>query len=326
MKLAAQKVLRIREVPVFLALVLVVLITGIANPEFFTVSGLQDVLLGVAIITVLAVAQTLVIVMKHIDLSVGSTIGFTAFLIGDASSRGESVWYCLGLALFVGLIVGAANGFMVAYLKLPSLVVTLATLYIVRGVFNEIAGGTTITEDMVPDAINFLGLNTFFSIPYLFLIGFILMFVVGFIMKRIRAARDLYAIGSNLPAAELVGIPVARRVFFAYLAVGAVSGLAGAVLLARFNTAAANSGAGLELNVVAACVVGGVAIAGGIGTVYGAVIGAILLQTITLALGALGIPQFWQQAVNGILLIGAIALDKYLSSRVKPTSIMGANS
>lgn len=326
MKLAAQKVLRIREVPVFLALVLVVIITGIANPEFFTVSGLQDVLLGVAIITVLAVAQTLVIVMKHIDLSVGSTIGFTAFLIGDASSRGESVWYCLGLALFVGLIVGAANGFMVAYLKLPSLVVTLATLYIVRGVFNEIAGGTTITEDMVPDAINFLGLNTFFSIPYLFLIGFILMFVVGFIMKRIRAARDLYAIGSNLPAAELVGIPVARRVFFAYLAVGAVSGLAGAVLLARFNTAAANSGAGLELNVVAACVVGGVAIAGGIGTVYGAVIGAILLQTITLALGALGIPQFWQQAVNGILLIGAIALDKYLSSRVKPTSIMGANS
>lgn len=326
MKLAAQKVLRIREVPVFLALVLVVLITGIANPEFFTVSGLQDVLLGVAIISVLAVAQTLVIVMKHIDLSVGSTIGFTAFLIGDASSRGESVWYCLGLALFVGLLVGAANGFMVAYLKLPSLVVTLATLYIVRGVFNEIAGGTTITEDMVPDAINFLGLNTFFSIPYLFLIGFILMFVVGFIMKRIRAARDLYAIGSNLPAAELVGIPVARRVFFAYLAVGAVSGLAGAVLLARFNTAAANSGAGLELNVVAACVVGGVAIAGGIGTVYGAVIGAILLQTITLALGALGIPQFWQQAVNGILLIGAIALDKYLSSRVKPTSIMGANS
>jgi rhamnose transport system permease protein len=127
-----------------------------------------------------------------------------------------------------------------------------------------------------------------------------------------------------LLAAELGGIPVARRVFLAFLATGAVSGLAGAVLLARFNTAAANSGNGLELSVVAACVVGGVAIAGGVGTVYGAVIGAVLLQAITMALGALGVPQFWQLAVNGTLLIAAISLDRYLSTRVKPTSIMGA--
>jgi rhamnose transport system permease protein len=324
MKSLATKLFRIRELPVFLALVIVVIITGTANPEFFTLSGFQDVTLGVAIVAVLAVAQTLVIVMKHIDLSVGSTIGFSAYLIGDASSKGHGFWYCMGLALALGLAVGAANGFMVAYLQLPSLVVTLGTLYIVRGIFNEVAGGNTITEDMVPGPINFIGLNTFFGIPYLFIVAFVLMIIVGFIMKRIRSARDLYAIGSNLLAAELGGIPVARRVFLAFLATGAVSGLAGAVLLARFNTAAANSGNGLELSVVAACVVGGVAIAGGIGTVYGAVIGAILLQAITMALGALGIPQFWQLAVNGTLLIAAISLDRYLSTRVKPTSIMGA--
>jgi rhamnose transport system permease protein len=324
MKSLATKLFRIRELPVFLALVIVVIITGTANPEFFTLSGFQDVTLGVAIVAVLAVAQTLVIVMKHIDLSVGSTIGFSAYLIGDASSKGHGFWYCMGLALALGLAVGAANGFMVAYLQLPSLVATLGTLYIVRGIFNEVAGGNTITEDMVPGSINFIGLNTFFGIPYLFIVAFVLMIIVGLIMKRIRSARDLYAIGSNLLAAELGGIPVARRVFLAFLATGAVSGLAGAVLLARFNTAAANSGNGLELSVVAACVVGGVAIAGGIGTVYGAVIGAILLQAITMALGALGIPQFWQLAVNGTLLIAAISLDRYLSTRVKPTSIMGA--
>lgn len=324
MKSLVSKFFKVRELPVFLALVIVVLITGSANPQFFTLSGFQDVTLGVAVVAVLAVAQTLVIVMKHIDLSVGSTIGFSAYLIGDASSKGHGFWYCMGLALALGLAVGAANGFMVAYLKLPSLVVTLGTLYIVRGVFNEVAGGNTITEDMVPGPINFIGLNTFFGIPYLFLVAFILMLIVGFVMRRIRSARDLYAIGSNLLAAELGGIPVARRVFLAFLATGAVSGLAGAVLLARFNTAAANSGNGLELSVVAACVVGGVAIAGGTGTVYGAVIGAVLLQAITMALGALGIPQFWQLAVNGTLLIAAISLDRYLSTRVKPTSIMGA--
>ena len=325
MKTLIQKALRVREVPVFLGLVIVVLITGIANPAFFTLSGFQDITLGVAVVATLAVAQTLVIVMKHIDLSVGSTIGFSAFLIGDASSKGHGFWYCMALALALGLAVGAANGYMVAYLKLPSLVVTLATLYIVRGLFNEIAGGTTITEDMVPRPINFMGLNTFFGVPYLFIVAIVLMLLVGFVMKRIRSARDLYAIGSNLAAAELVGIPVARRVFLAFLATGAVSGLSGAVLLARFNTAAANSGNGLELSVVAACVVGGVAIAGGIGTAYGAVIGAILLQAITMALGALGVPQFWQLTVNGILLIAAISLDRYLSTRVKPTSIMGTN-
>ena len=325
MKNLIQKTLKVREIPVFLGLLIVVLITGTANPAFFTLSGFQDITLGVAVVATLAVAQTLVIVMKHIDLSVGSTIGFSAYLIGDASSKGHGFWYCMALALGLGLVVGAVNGYLVAYLKLPSLVVTLATLYIVRGLFNEIAGGNTITEDMVPKAINFMGLNTFFGIPYLFLVAVILMLVVGFIMKRLRPARDLYAIGSNLAAAELVGMPVARRVFLAFLATGAVSGLAGAVLLARFNTAAANSGNGLELSVVAACVVGGVAIAGGIGTVYGAVIGAVLLQAITMALGALGVPQFWQLTVNGILLIAAISLDRYLSTRVKPTSIMGTN-
>lgn len=325
MKSLIQKTLKVREIPVFLGLLIVVFITGTANPAFFTLSGFQDITLGVAVVATLAVAQTLVIVMKHIDLSVGSTIGFSAYLIGDASSQGHGFWYCMALALALGLAVGAVNGYLVAYLKLPSLVVTLATLYIVRGLFNEIAGGNTITEDMVPKTINFMGLNTFFGIPYLFLVAVILMLVVGFIMKRLRPARDLYAIGSNLAAAELVGIPVARRVFLAFLATGAVSGLAGAVLLARFNTAAANSGNGLELSVVAACVVGGVAIAGGIGTVYGAVIGAVLLQAITMALGALGVPQFWQLTVNGILLIAAISLDRYLSTRVKPTSIMGTN-
>lgn len=326
MKSFLNAMLRVRELPVFIFLILVAVVTGIANPAFFTLSGLQDVLLGVAVIATLAVGQTLVIVMKHIDLSVGSTIGFTSYIIGAASSWHHDIWWGLGVSLAIGLAVGAANGFMVAYLKLPSLVVTLATLYIVRGIFNEIAGGDSVTQDRVPEAIKFMGLNTFYGIPVLFVIAFILMILVGLYMRRARAARDLYAIGSNLPAAELVGIPVARRVFLAFLATGAISGLGGALLLSRFTFAAANAGTGLELNVVAACVVGGVAIAGGVGTVYGAVIGAVLLQTITQALGALGVPQFWQQAVNGILLISAISLDRYLSSRVKPTSIMGSNS
>lgn len=320
------KVIRIREVPVFLGLVIVFVGTGLLNPIFFTPSVINDILFGVAIVAILAIAQTFVIVMRHIDLSVGSVIGFTSFLIGDLSSQGYSLAAVLTVALLVGAVVGAINGFLVAYLGLPSLVVTLATLYIVRGVFNEVGKGKTVVESMVPAELNWMGLNRFFGVSYLFIVVVFLMVIVGVFMHRARSARDLYAIGSNVNAAELVGIPVQKRVFLAFIATGAISGLAGAIMLARFSSSSTQSGLGIELLVIAACVVGGVSIAGGTGSVYGAVIGAVLLQTILMAIGALGIPQFWQLAVNGALIIGAIGLDRYLSTRVKSTNVMGASS
>lgn len=321
---AIPAIFRAREFPVFVAFLVVMGATSLAVPQFFSTKVALDLFLGVAVISILAIAQTFVIVMRHIDLSVGSTVGFSAYLIGDAYTKGFGLEVSMLLAIGLGVTVGAVNGFLVAYLRLPSLVVTLASLYIVRGIFNEVAKGQTIIQSEVPPVINWLGLNQLFGIPYLFIIGVTLMFVAGFVMRRIRAARDLYAIGSNPPAAELAGIPVARRVFLAFVTTGAISGLAGAVLLGRFNNANPNSGLGMELLVVAACVVGGVTIAGGVGTVYGAFMGAVLLQGITLSIGALGVPQFWQQAVNGLLIIGAIALDRYLSTRIKTTTIMGS--
>ncbi|MEZ7827536.1 MAG: ABC transporter permease [Aquiluna sp.] len=318
------QLIRAREFPVFIALVIVLGLTSVAVPHFFSAKVAVDLFLGVSVIALLAIAQTFVIVMRHIDLSVGSTVGFAAFLIGDSYSKGFGLEVSMLLAIGLGVTVGAVNGFLVAYLKLPSLVVTLASLYIVRGIFNEFASGETIIESEVPPVVNWLGLNRLFGIPYLFIIGLVVLLIAGFVMKRVKAARDLYAIGSNPAAAELAGIPVARRVFFAFISTGALTGLAGALLLGRFNSANPNSGLGLELLVVAACVVGGVTIAGGAGSVFGAFFGALLLQGITLSIGALGIPQFWQQAVNGSLIIGAIALDRYLSTRVKTTTIMGS--
>jgi len=318
------QLMRARELPVFAALVIVMGLTSVAVPHFFSAKVAVDLFLGVSVIALLAIAQTFVIVMRHIDLSVGSTVGFAAFLIGDSYSKGFGLEVSMLLAIGLGVTVGAVNGFLVAYLKLPSLVVTLASLYIVRGIFNEFASGETIIESEVPPVLNWLGLNRLFGVPYLFIIGLVVLLIAGLVMKRVKAARDLYAIGSNPAAAELAGIPVARRVLFAFMSTGALTGLAGALLLGRFNSANPNSGLGLELLVVAACVVGGVTIAGGAGSVFGAFFGALLLQGITLSIGALGIPQFWQQAVNGSLIIGAIALDRYLSTRVKTTTIMGS--
>jgi len=316
------KISAIREIPVAIALALVLGVTAIANPAIISRSGALDIFLGVSVVAFLTVGQTLVIAMKHVDLSVGSTIGFSAWVIGKMKADGHSLFYTLFVVLVIGLVIGALNGYLVAYLELPSLVVTLATMYIVRGVFSQISSGRTIIASEVPKPISFIGLNSLFIIPYMFVVVVVLVLVAGNIMHRARSARDLYAIGSNLPAAKLAGIPVPKRVFSAFLVNGLLASFGGIILLSRFNAADTNSGLGLELNVIAACVVGGVAIAGGVGTVYGALLGAILLQSITMALGALGVGQFWQLAVNGLLLILAISLDRYLTLRVKPSTIM----
>jgi len=179
---ALGRLIRVREVPVLLGLVIVFVGTGLLNPIFFSVSILNDILFGVAIVATLAIAQTFVIVMRHIDLSVGSVVGFTSFLIGDLSSKGFSLGAVLLAALLVGASVGAVNGFLVAYLGLPSLVVTLATLYIVRGIFNEVGKGQTIVESMVPEELNWLGLNRLFGISYLFIIVLVLMVFAGFLI------------------------------------------------------------------------------------------------------------------------------------------------
>ncbi len=317
-----RNLLKIRELPIAVVLVAFFSIAALGNHALFSFSGLHDLLFGSSIICLLVSAETLIIVMKHIDLSIGSTIGFASYIIGKNASNGHGLLYCLILGVLFGLAVGAVNGVLVAYFKLPSLVVTLGTLYLVRGLFNQVAGGDFINSDKVPHVLTFMASHTFVRIPYLFIVSLVLALIVGFYMRNFRSGRDLYAIGSNLPAAYLAGIKVEKRTFWAFTAAGGIAGLGGALLIARFGQAQANSGLGIELSVVAACVVGGVAIAGGIGTVFGAIIGALLLQTIVLALGALGVSQFWQGVVNGALLIAAISLDKVLSARSQRTQIM----
>lgn len=320
------KFFAIREIPVAIALVIVLTVTAIANPAIVSHSGALDIFLGVSVVAFLTVGQTLIIAMKNVDLSVGSVIGFSAWTIGKSTAEGNSLFISILLILLIGVTVGSINGYLVAYLKLPSLVVTLATMYITRGIFAQISSGRTIIASEVPKPVSFIGLNSLSIFPYMFVIVVVLVLISGNILHRLRPARDLYAIGSNLPAAQLAGIPVAKRTFAAFLTNGVLASLGGIILLSRFNAADTNSGMGLELNVIAACVVGGVAMAGGVGTVYGALIGALLLQSITMALGALGVGQFWQQAVNGLLLILAISLDRYLSLRVKPTTILRVKS
>jgi rhamnose transport system permease protein len=224
------------------------------------------------------------------------------------------------VALLVGVAAGAAcgavNGSLVAAARVPALVVTLGTLYVFRGLDYSWASGQQINAADMPRAFLRFGTASVLGVPVLALIALVLVLVVGFYLRSYRSGRELYAIGSDPDAARLSGIPVGRRVFAAFVANGALAGLAGVLYAARFGTLDATVGAGLELTVIAAAVVGGVAIFGGSGTVFGAAVGALLLQTITSSLVVLRINAFWQQAVVGALILAAIGLDRLLVARL----------
>ncbi|GAC1369520.1 MAG: ABC transporter permease [Pseudarthrobacter sp.] len=314
---ALASVLRLRELPVLLALALLVIVTYLINPLFLTPQGVKDLLLNATIIMILAAGQTLLIITRNIDLSVGSMLGLVAFGTGSIFSAmpGLPIVAVFAAGMAFGAFMGAFNGVLVTVAKVPALVITLGTLYVFRGLNNAWAGGKQFFAGDRPDAFGALSVNTILGFPMITLLAVAVVIAVALYMSGTRPGRDLYAIGSDPDAATAFGIKVSKRVFLAFLANGALAGLAGVLYASRFNSVGATTGTGMELTVVAAAVVGGVAIFGGSGSVAGAALGALLLTTITSSLTALRVDKFWQQAIVGVLILTAIIIDRVASLR-----------
>ncbi|WBB60672.1 ABC transporter permease [Streptomyces sp. WMMC500] len=309
-------VFRARELSIGGALVLLILCTWIANPGFLDDQGVEDLLLNSSILVLLAVGQSVVVITRNIDLSVGSVVGLTAFACGDfvsGTDHGAFTVVLLGIAL--GTACGLVSGLLVSFGKVPALVVTLGMLYVIQGLDYWWAGGEQINAANLPDDVLSLGTGSVLGIPYLPLITFAVLAGTAYYLRSYTGGRELYAIGSNPEAARLAGIPIRRRVLGAYAFSGAVAGFAGALWLARFGTVVADAANGWELTVVSAVVVGGVAITGGVGSVWGAALGAALLTTIGSALVVLKVSSFWQQAITGVLLLAAITTDRIVQRR-----------
>ncbi|WAP59530.1 ABC transporter permease [Streptomyces sp. S465] len=310
-------VFRAREISIAGALVLLVLFTWIAEPRFLDDQGIKDLLLNAAILVLLAVGQSVVVITRNIDLSVGSVVGLSAFACGKfVSGTDHGVLTVLVLGVLVGAGCGVVSGALVSFGRVPALVVTLGMLYIIQGVDYWWAQGEQINAADVPQSVLDLGSGGVLGVPYLPLISFVVLTGTAYVLRGYRGGRELYAIGSSPEAARLAGVPIRRRVLGAYLFSGAVSGFAGALWLARFGTVVADNAHGWELTVVSAVVVGGVAIVGGTGTVWGAALGALLLTTISGALAVLKVDSFWQDAIAGALLLAAISVDRIVRVRM----------
>ncbi len=314
----ATTVLKSRELSILLVLVALIAVATFQTPSFLlSNNGWRDLLLTPSLLLLLAVGQAVVIITRNVDLSVGSVLALTAYLTGRLfiDVPGIPVVAVFAAGVVVGGLLGLINGLLVAVARVPALVITLGTLYVYRGAVLTWAGSDRVNAGDLPDGFLDLGTASVLRIPVLTIIALAVLAAVGYFLHSHRAGRELYAIGSDPDAAVLYGLPVKRRVIGSFVLSGALAGLAGVLYTARYGTVSSGAGSGVELEAVAAVVIGGVAIFGGSGTVWGAAIGAFLLVTIDRALPILGIPDFWQRAVVGVLILSAIVLDRVLVAR-----------
>lgn len=308
---AGARVLRVflsrPEAPALVFLAALVVVFSLANDRFLQVGNLESIVSSVAVLGVIALAVNQVILCGEIDISTGSMLGLCAVAAGAVATNVGGLLLPLLAGVGVGAAAGAINGLLVTLGRIPAIIVTLGMLYALRGVILLVTGGTWITG--IPTETRVLGTGTILGVGYpvvLLVALFLVMEVVG---RHSTWGRDVFAVGGNRRAARFAGLPIDRVRFLAFVLVGIFVGIASVIYMGRTGSVQTNAGTGLELQVVAAVVIGGTSISGGRGSALAALTGAVLIGVILNGLILLGVPGIWQDAVLGGLILLAVATD-----------------
>ncbi|MBS9782970.1 MAG: ribose ABC transporter permease [Pasteurella sp.] len=290
-------------------LVLIVIIFSFIAPHFMSEANIMNITRQASINIVLAAGMTFVILTGGIDLSVGSILGVTAVMGLVASLNPALAEFAVPIALLAGLGMGVFNGLLVAYAGLPPFIVTLGTYTALRGAAYLVADGTTVINSNI--SFSWIGNNYLGPVPWLVVIAFAVVAVCWFILRRTTLGTHIYAVGGNLEAARLTGIKVSVVLIFVYAASGLLSGLGGVMSASRLFSANGNLGMGYELDAIAAVILGGTSFVGGIGTIVGTLIGALIIATLNNGMTLMGVSYFWQLVIKGAVIIVAVLIDKY---------------
>jgi len=296
-----------RELWVGVAIVALFAALAIVRPEYFGRGNLIDLFLANVAVLIIAAGMTLVMLAGEIDISVGSAFAVCAVSAGALSKTGAPVLLVIAAVCVLGALLGALNGALVAYLRLPSIVVTLAMMIVLRDSLRWITQGAWV-QDLPPD-FQWLGLSQGTYPVAAGLIAVAIAAALAWGLRHTAAGRVCYATGSSRDAARLAGVNTSLVTLCAFASLGALTGLAAVLNAMRFNQIPANTGLGLELKVIAAVVVGGTAITGGRGTLAGTVLGVVLLGAIGPALTFLGVSAYWERAIQGAIILVAVAAD-----------------
>jgi rhamnose transport system permease protein len=314
--------IRFREAGISIFILVLVLLVTLRAPSFLTTDNLNDILLNISILVIAALAQTMVIITHGIDLSISSMIGLVAMMVAFVVKQNPEISIVLAvvLGMALGSVLGMFNGLIITYGKVPPIIATLGTLSIYRGLVFFYSQGTWINSFELPKSFKMLSKGTSLGLPNMVIIAIFVALAVHYFLNYTRTGRDIYAVGTNPDAAQFAGIRKERIIFLVYLLSGLLSGLAAVLWASRFESAQTNTAMGFELQTVAASVVGGVSISGGVGTVPGVLLGALLLGIIQNSLTLIRISPFWQLAAQGLLILIAVISDKWILNRVEKTS------
>jgi rhamnose transport system permease protein len=310
---------RLREFGIFVALAVTVLFFSIRATNFATVGNWQDIATDVAMVVVVAVGETMVVLTRNIDLSVGSIVGLTAYVSSNTLAHHHDLPLIVValIAIGIGLACGIGNGLLVAVGRVPAIIATLATLSIYRGVLFEVTHGQNVFASQLPQGFLDFAAQKPAGLPSLAWIALGVALVGAAVLRWAPWARDFYAIGSNPDAARLAGVRVGRRIMTAFAISGALAGLGGFMFAARFASVDAVAGRNFEFDVVTAVVIGGVNVFGGSGTVLGAVLGAVLVATIQNGFTLLRISEFWKIFFDGAAIVAAVTADALITQRIQ---------
>ncbi len=293
-------------------LLIFILIVSFLSDSFLTSGNIINVLRQTSVNAIIAAGMTFVILTGGIDLSVGSIFAFSgavaAFLLAD----GQPALVAVGAALLIGLAIGIGNGFFIVRWNLQPFIVTLATMTIFRGATLVFTDGRPISTGREAEALLFgkIGSGSILGMPTPILLMILVFALSYFILKHMRIGRYIYATGGNQEATRLSGVSIAKVKLFAYGICGLFAALAGVIITARLSSAQPTAGAGYELDAIAAVVLGGTSLAGGVGSIFGTVMGAMIIGILNNALNLLDVTSYYQQLAKGLVILLAILLDR----------------
>ncbi|HGN9460718.1 TPA: autoinducer 2 ABC transporter permease LsrC [Klebsiella pneumoniae] len=299
--------LKNRELSAFFAIVALFVVLVALNPAYFSLQTLAMIFASSQILCLLALGATLVMLTRNIDVSVGSTVGLCAIAVGVALNNGYGLSTAIAFALAIGALAGAFNGLLVVGLRIPAIVATLGTLGLYRGVMLLWTGGKWI--EGLPDSLKSLSEPAFIGVSPLGWLVLALLLAGGWLLSRTAFGRDFYAVGDNLAAARQLGVAVNRTRMLAFTLNGMLAACAGIVFAAQIGFVPNQTGSGLEMKAIAACVLGGISLLGGTGTLLGAFLGAFFLTQIDTVLVLFRLPAWWNDFIAGLVLLGVLVLD-----------------
>ncbi|EPY4583549.1 autoinducer 2 ABC transporter permease LsrC [Klebsiella variicola] len=299
--------LKNRELSAFFAIVALFAVLVALNPAYFSLQTLAMIFASSQILCLLALGATLVMLIRNIDVSVGSTVGLCAIAVGVALNNGYGLATAIAFALAIGALAGAFNGLLVVGLRIPAIVATLGTLGLYRGVMLLWTGGKWI--EGLPDSLKSLSEPAFIGVSPLGWLVLALLLAGGWLLSRTAFGRDFYAVGDNLAAARQLGVAVNRTRMLAFTLNGMLAACAGIVFAAQIGFVPNQTGSGLEMKAIAACVLGGISLLGGTGTLLGAFLGAFFLTQIDTVLVLFRLPAWWNDFIAGLVLLGVLVLD-----------------